>query len=245
MYYENTYRVEARDADPFNQCRPSSLLNILQEAATRAAIEGHTSRWEMAERYGCFWMLARLWYRLDKPLYWDDPVTVRTWHRPAKGVSLYRDFDLFRNGEPVGEAVTTWVLAGLEGRKLLPMNQADELKGTDGGELCKALRLRKIRLPAQLSAGEARTLYYSECDVNGHVNNVHYADFACDAIHLEREGEGKFVSSLQLSFLKECRPGETITLSTGQEDGVWYVLGSGGANEERFRAALTLKELPL
>ena len=64
MYYENTYRVGARDVDPFNQCRPSSMMDFLQEAATEAAVELHVSREEMVARYHVFWMLARIWYRL-------------------------------------------------------------------------------------------------------------------------------------------------------------------------------------
>ena len=50
MYYENTYRVGARDVDPFNQCRPSSMMDFLQEAATEAAVELHVSREEMVAR---------------------------------------------------------------------------------------------------------------------------------------------------------------------------------------------------
>ena len=244
MYYEQTFRVEARDTDLFNQCRPSSLLNFLQEAATRHAIELHVSRWEMAERYNCFWMMARIWYRLDKPLYWDDELTVRTFHRGNKGIAMYRDFDLYRNGELIGEAVSTWVLADLDSRKLLKLSEVAEIDGTTGGELCKSISLHKIRMPAGLESREDRLLHYSDCDVNGHVNNVRYADFACDAIRLDREGEGKFVSTLQISFLKECRPGEALTLSAASEDGAWYVKGSDGGGSDRFSAMLKLENLP-
>lgn len=101
MYYENTYRVGARDVDPFNQCRPSSMMDFLQEAATEAAVELHVSREEMVARYHVFWMLARIWYRLDRPVCWDERVTIRTWHRGSRGASMYRDFDLLMDGKPI------------------------------------------------------------------------------------------------------------------------------------------------
>ena len=244
MYYEETYRVQARDADPFDQCRPSSLLNFLQEAATRHAIELHVSRQEMLERYSCFWMMARLWYRLDKPVYWDDALTVRTFHRGNKGIAMYRDFDLYRDGERVGEAVSTWVLADLDSRKLLKLSQVAEVENTTGGGLCKSISLHKIRMPGEMEPKENRLLHYSDCDVNGHVNNVRYADFACDAVRLDREGAGKFVSELQISFLKECRPGEIIALSAAREEDTWYVRGSDGTGGERFGVSLKLENLP-
>lgn len=244
MFYEGTYRVGARDTDPFNQCRPSSVLNFLQEAATQAAGELGVSRDEIVSKYGCFWMLVRIWYRLDKPLYWDEELTVRTWHRGGKGVSMYRDFDLYRNGELIGEAVSTWVLADLESHKLKRLADVDEFKLTTGGDLCKSIQLHKVRVPEQMEPTEERLLHYSDCDVNGHVNNVRYADFACDAVRLDREGAGRFVSSFHISYLRECRPGEVITLSAAREGGTWYARGVDNTGAGRFEAALTLENIP-
>lgn len=243
MIYEKTCRVGARDTDPFHQCRPSSIMDFLQEAATEAAVELHISREEMIRRYHSFWMLARIWYRLDQPIYWNDAITVRTWHRGGKGVSMYRDFDLLRNGEPVGEAVSLWVLADVDTRKLARLSHVGEFSGTSGGECCKEKRLTKLRVPVSLKPAGERLIRYSDADVNGHANNVRYADFACDALELQQLGAGRFVSSVRLGYLKECVPGETIRLSAGQEDGTWYVQGDGGEAGVRFDAALTLSPL--
>ena len=54
-YYDYHYKVNTRDTDPFNQCRPSAMLGLLQEAATEAAIALHVSREETLEKYHCFW----------------------------------------------------------------------------------------------------------------------------------------------------------------------------------------------
>ena len=132
MYFTYEYTIDSRDTDPFNQCRPSALLGLLQEAATEAAVALHVSREETLERYNCFWMLARMWYRLERPLHWNETVTVKTWHRGGKGASTYRDYDLYVDGVYVGEAVSTWVLADLETHKLLRLSKVPEFTGTDG-----------------------------------------------------------------------------------------------------------------
>lgn len=243
VFYERSFRVDSRDVDPFNQCRPSALLGYLQEAATEAACALHVSREEMIDKYHVFWMLARMWYRLDRPLFWDDTVTIRTWHRGDKGASMYRDFDLFRDGERVGEAVSVWVLADLDTHKLFRLSNVEEFAGTDGGELCKDKRLTGLRMPEGLTLAEHRTLHYSDADINGHVNNVRYADFACDALHLERLDGRQYVSQLQLCYLAECRPGEAIDLLTGQSEGRQLVQGMGEEGKIRFDAALTLDNL--
>ena len=81
MYYEKEYLVDSRDIDPWYHCRPSGLLGALQEAAVEAAFALHVSRDETMAKYHCFWMLVRMWYRLNRPLSWGDQVTIRTWHR--------------------------------------------------------------------------------------------------------------------------------------------------------------------
>lgn len=242
MYYEDTYLVGARDTDPFHCCRASSVLNFLQEAATQAAAELHVSRHEIVEKYNCFWMLVRMWYRLDRPLRWNERLTVRTWHRGGKGVSMYRDFDLYCNGEHIGEAVSTWVLADLDTHRLKRLSEIGEFQLTTGGDLCKSIMLHRNHMPEEMRQVEQRLLHYSDCDVNGHVNNVRYADFACDAIEMEKVGEGKFVSSLQISYLHECMPGETVVLSVGQDKDAHCVRGTDGDGNDRFEVTMNLKQ---
>lgn len=243
MHSEYIYRVGARDTDLFGQCRPSAVMDILQEAATSAASQLHLSREETIERFHAFWMLARIWYRLDAPILWEDTITVRTWHRGGKGASMYRDFDLYRDGVRIGEAVSVWVLADLDTHRLFRFSNAPEFTRTTGGDLCKTKTLSKLHMPGQLSPAASRDMHYSDCDVNGHVNNVRYADLTCDVLDLQTRGKGQYVSSLQLGYLKECKAGETLRLSTGQVDGIWYVRGDGPDGVPRFDAALELSPI--
>ncbi len=240
VFYEKTYTVGTRDVDPFGYCRPSALLGILQEAATAAAEAIHISRQDIVPRYHAFWMLARIWYRLDRPLRWGEEVAVKTWHRGGKGAAMYRDFDLTVAGERVGEAVSSWVMANVDTHKLLRLSDISEFAGTEGGELCKDKLLNKLRLPEELAPAGRRHLYYSDADINGHVNNARYADFACDALGMEALGRENVVSSLQLGYLAECLPGEELALLTVEREGVGYVRGTDAQGKHRFEAALTL-----
>ncbi len=242
-FYEMELLVGAGEAGLGLQCRPSGVLSLLQEAATQAACRLNASGPEMLEKYNALWMVTRMWYRLDRPLMWNDRVTIRTWHRGARAAAFYRDFDLFVEGRSVGEAVSVWVLVDAGPRKLLRLSDVSELAGSGGGELCKEKRLTGIRMPGELSPAEERTFRYSDIDCNGHVNNVRYADAAADALHLERRLDGAFVSSLQIDFLHECMAGETLLLETAQQGEELYVQGRDGEHKRRFDAVLTLDKL--
>lgn len=244
VFYENTFRVGAGEAGLYYQCRPSGVLSILQEAATQAACDIHISGPEMMERYNAIWMVARMWYRLERPLMWDDRVTVRTWHRADKGVSFYRDFDLLVNGEPVGEAVSIWVLADVESRRLLRISKLMAVEPTGGGELCKTRTLSKLRMPEHMELMDRRRFHYSDTDINGHVNNVRYADMIADAARLEEHLEGQFVSSLQVGYLKECLAGESLDIYAGWQGDECCVHGADGDGQSRFDGLLAVSPLP-
>ena len=238
VWYEYKTGVDSRDADGQGNCRPSALLGHLQEAATLAAEEGGFGRQRMMEEYRAFWMLARMWFRLERPLRWGEELTVQTWHRGGTSAAMYRDFDLLAGGRPAGEAVSLWVLAGADSRRLLRLDSVGLLAGTDGGARCKKKKLLKLPAPKELRSAGQRRMRYSDTDMNGHVNNTRYADFACDAIGMEDLPEGRFLQEMQLGYLAECRVKEELTLLTGQEERGLYVQGRDGAGKSRFETCM-------
>ncbi len=242
---EDTYLIATRDTDLCGHSRPSALLGHLQEAATQGAAAIGLSHEACLANYNAFWMVTRVRYRLTRPIRWGEELTVRTWHRGGKAAMAYREFQLVGGDEEGGRALSIWVLADWDSRKLVRLSAVEEFRETTGGSLCTGETLQKVRVPAGERPAGLRRLNYSDTDINGHINNSRYADFACDALELERLGAGRFVSSLQVDFVRECRAGDVIALATAQgEDGEWYVTGRGEAGETRFDARVTLEEEP-
>ena len=221
QFFEYEMTVDSRDVDGWGRCRPSAVLGYLQEAATLAAEDGGFGR-EKTLEYHAFWMLARIWFRLDRPLRWEEKVTV--------------------GGVPVGEAVSDWVLAGVEDRKLLRLSQMRELEGTEGGGLCKQLTLSKLRMPGEMEERDRRRMGYSDTDINGHVNNTRYADFVCDALRLEGLPRSRFLSDLQIGYTAESRAGDVLTLEVGEQGGQHFVKGVDEAGKTHFEAAAKFGE---
>lgn len=240
VWYEFKTRIDTRDVDGQCHCRPSALLGYLQEAATLAAESRGFGRKVLMEGYGAFWMLARIWYRLDRPLRWGEELTIHTWHRGGKGASMYRDFDLFVGEEAVGEAVSLWVLVRMEDRKMLRLSQVTELEGTGGGERNKDIQLAKLRMPEEMELAERRLMHYSDTDINGHVNNTRYADFACDAIRADLRPEGAYIAGMQIGYHAECRPGEQICILSARQGEERLVRGVDETGKIRFDTQLIL-----
>ncbi len=244
-FYEWKVTVDSRDVDGSGFCKASALLGYLQEAATQASIHGGFSREATLEAYGGFWMLTRMRYRLERPLRWSEELTIRTWHRGGRGASLYRDYDIFADGQRVGECVSQWVLASLADRRLIRLSTVTHLEGTDGGALCKTETLRKLRMPETMEQAAGRHMNYSDTDINGHVNNTRYADFACDVIGVRGPEKGEYVAEMQIDYQAECRAGEELTLLRGQGGEALFVQGMDDEGKSRFEASMILdKVLP-
>ena len=243
--YNKTVIINSRDVDGTGQCKASALLGYLQDASAEHTAVCGCGRKEMVERYNVFWMLTRIQVELVRPIHWLDQLTIRTGHRGGKGILLYRDYELLVDGREVGYACALWVLSDLNTRKLLNVSQTPipQLSDFAGGLEPKIRKLTALHPPKDMTLAEVRTMRYSDTDVNGHVNNVRYVDFLCDALHMERLGPSRFVSSLQVGYLAECMAGETIELYTGQAGGLWYVHGADQAGKSRFDSAVELAEL--
>ena len=243
QFYEHRLPVDSRDVDGRGQCKASALLGHLQEAATRAAEAGGFGREPLLRGYHAFWMLTRIWFCLRRPLGWGEELTITTWHRGGRSAVMYRDFDLQVGEELVGEAVSAWVLADLDSRKLLRLGGVPELEGTDGGARCKDRTLNKLRLPAQFTPAERRLMRYSDTDINGHVNNTRYADFACDAVRMDRMERGVFLQAMQIGYLAECMPGEELTMLTGRQGDAVFVRGMDAGGKSRYDAAMNFGQV--
>ncbi len=92
----------------------------------------------------------------------------------------------------MGESVSIWVLA--RGRPEDDTTGRDQgADGHSGGELCKTMTLTKLHLRREVEPASPR-MQYSDTDINGHVNNSRYADFACDVLEMQDLEPDHFLS---------------------------------------------------
>ena len=240
--FEKTFTIRSTEVDAASNCRPSALLGFFQELATDHAEDLDITRDYLVENYHAVWLLARVWFRLKRPLKMGETVTVRTWHRGPDKLFVYRDFDILAEGTLVGEGVSAWIVADLETRKMLRPSSIEHIAASPFPETVKELQLRPIRPPKERRAVYDKIVRWSDVDLNGHMNNTKYADAAMDAFTME-ELRGVFLSEMTLNYSLECAPGETITVSRAETEEGWYAEGTGGGTR-RFETLLNFSPEP-
>ena len=220
--YSQTFTVSAGQTDPWSRCRPSALLGMLQDTAAEASRVLGQDGPDLERLCGGHWILARLRWQLDRPLLRGQTVEVLTRFRGLQNALIYRDSVLVVQGEEVGSAVSAWVVGDVQTRKMLWPDQLPEAlrQKAEGGPA-----LKKLRLPQALPEAYVHVARYSDIDENGHVNNARYADFCCNALP-DQALETGWVRAMELGYLNECRQGQQIVISAGNENGLWAVRGT-------------------
>ena len=59
---------------------------------------------------------------------------------------------------------------------------------------------------------------------------------------MERNGKGKYIREIQISYISECRAGEELSMATAVEGEHLFARGIGPEGEVRFEYAMTLAD---
>lgn len=196
------YEVGEKGTLPFPQ-----VMNLFQDAATDHASILGVGLPQMLPR-GMSWFITRCHLKMSKYPVYGDTLRIRTWPKGRKKVFAYRDLELAINDEVIGVGSSIWCLIDLNTKKALapdrvlpPFAERDEdalvtnfpsIRSVDGSD--RELEFYPRR---------------SEIDLNRHVNNVAYMNWALETIP-DGSVEGYTPSEIQIFFKKEAKRGERI-----------------------------------
>ena len=238
--FTRTVTIPDNSSDIFGRCKPGALQDIMQETGNMHSEVLGLARDDLPG--SVVWVLAKALLRLSRPVERGDELTVSTWYRGNVGALVYRDNDMHMGGEHIAEAVTAWVMFDLERQRPIRPDIAEAAKLVYTPPTPKTILLGKAERPARVCGAGTRPVWYSDLDMNGHMNNIKYMDILCDAIKLEEHPKA-FLKSANLHYTGQTMPGQSITLEKGGlPDGRIYI--SGAADGKRvFEAAAELGAL--
>lgn len=235
--FSKTFELRTSDFDANKKMLPSNVLDLFQVVAG-----------EHANILGCgidtlmqsdlIWVLVRTKYTVIAQPKMFSTVRVKTWPLPPSRVGFQRDYLMeTEDGTPLIKASSDWVIINSKTRKIAPAGDVypkefnyTQDKNFDG-------RLSKI---ADFEAGESAltiTPGYSQLDMNGHVNNTKYANYAVDALNPTNEE----IVDFQIDYRKEVKCGETLNLYIAKDEKTATVKGVTDGGDVKFMAQMKIK----
>lgn len=239
--FSKQYHIDVINTDFEARLKPSYLFAFMQDAASMAAERLGFGHDRLIAEHGVVWVLTKVSAQIfDMPRAGDD-ITIETWHQTPGKITFDRDFlVLDASGRRIAAAASVWVLIDINSREPVRANVINFDSPVTRTERALDSRLGKIKAADAPEDSYTRQIGYSDIDLNGHVNNARYVDFALDCFPLERF-EGASLSAVEINYISEMKSGDTLTLRKSEDaQGAAVVEGySAWLDKIAFRAAVT------
>lgn len=206
--------VRASELDADGHAAPAALLDFLQEAAGAHAV---ALGWGIDDLAGdsLTWVLSRLRIQCGRLPAWRRRVSVTTWPSGTNGLYATRDYLVHdEDGTLVARGTSDWLVLDVVRRRPVRVPPAiAELVPPDRPRALPSLTDR-LAPPSRAVAGATFTVRRSDLDVNRHVNNVRYAEWALAAVPEALLGTHR-LAALELHFRAETTFGDAVVVTTG------------------------------
>lgn len=210
--YTEKHTIPCYDTDAAWRLKPSSFMNLAQEAAGRHAVYlGFGYDGLIAS--GTAWILSRVHVEFTDTPKWREDILLTTWHKGLNRLFFLRDFILTDNaGNEKVKATTSWLVLNLNTRRLVRDPKLME-DGTVCSENVIEIPADKVQMPKDVEAEFVmkHLVAYSDIDTNGHTNNAMYMQWAMDTVEYETASVCP-VKEFTINFNHETKAGDIVEL---------------------------------
>ena len=235
--FEKEFYLRTSDFDCRMQLQPAAVLDLFQDVAgEHARVLGIGRDAMMAEQL--IWVIVRVRYRVLRTPRQFDRVRVRTWPLPPKRSIFQREYKIMdEEGQPLVLGSSEWVVIHAERRRLMPVGDIYPLK--DGFLEEHSFEDGFPRLSDFDGEGErdVRLPHFTDLDMNGHVNNIKYANYIMDAVC---PAEDESVNEFLIEYHREVKGNAPLTLCQRREGKCISVKGVSECGERMFTSRILL-----
>jgi len=214
------YPIHSYEMDQQGRLSLVSAINYFQESAWRNAEALGLGFHELAAK-DRFWVLSRLYVEMYRYPIWGDEILLETWPKGMESLFALRDFRIkSTDGELLGAGASAWLI--IDGTTHRLQRVENVLNGEMPCYPHNAVEYKPAKIaPAATMTPQTRiTAGYTDIDVNAHVNNVSYLNWAVNYLPLEMDA--LTIRSFEINFLSEARLRSPIEILYGSDDeNVW------------------------
>jgi acyl-ACP thioesterase len=155
------------------------------------------------------WVLARQCWQLSEVVAMGDELRVQTWPSGIDRWAALRDFRIIKDDRPIGWSITSWFILDLATRR--PVRPNSILRSQFHAQTEHVAPVPIEPLPELAAPFDERefSVRYSDIDVNRHVTNASYVEWALEMVD-QPTWCGSRLSGLDVQYLAECELGSRV-----------------------------------
>jgi len=207
--YSESYKIRSDEIHPNGKASLQTVCNLFQEAAGNHALQLNFDITQLKDR-NLTWVLYRLNAQMQRYPEWRETVTVQTWPSRGDRLRAYRDYRLLdADDNELGHGLSYWLMIDLDSRRPVRMPQEVIDMGVKGVEHVIPVRTDRLKAPKEVERKRPFSVRRSDLDVNRHVNNVKYIEWALEAVP-EAVYQNREVQEIDIQFEAESHYGDEI-----------------------------------
>lgn len=208
--YREEIKVKYSEMDYNQALKPFSLLNYLQDIASKNA-EDLGFGYSFITPKNIAWFLLKYHMEFEEYPINVENLTLKTQPRGYQKLFAYRDFEFWEGEKLLGRIASIWSLVDITSRNLIPINIG--LENNPGMPPYEKkeddLSFEKIKPPTKIDAEKEFEVRYNDIDVNKHANNGNYIIWAFEPLSFEFKSTHK-IKTLDMIYKKEIKLGEKL-----------------------------------
>lgn len=238
------YKVQFDAIDFTGKMTINGLCSYMQLIAANHASLLDFNYYKNSETPEYYWIISKVKYVMNEYPKWEDKIAIETYPGGYKKLYAVRLFDIYNaSGKKIGYIIGDYLL--MDAAKMRPAR----IKGNTGALAFlnfpfEGESLAKLQIPEEVLKVEKRKAYYSEMDLNEHMNNAHYIKWVVDMLPMElfRTHE---ISTFEINYNTSVTYGIEVNVVLSQNDRGDYVVYGNSVDDtiNYFVAEVGLRKL--
>ena len=213
--------VTYQESDFLGHYRLSCLFSTMADLATKNAWQTNIWNASMQDKYG--WILVKQTVQLERPVQSHETITLTSRAGNATHVQFTRYYDFYDASKIcIGGAYSIWTFIDIHKRRIIKPKSVGITIPTMKEYQHAVEQYEPVEEDLPSTCVMQRKVSYSDLDINQHMNNYRYIEWAMDALPTDLL-ETYHLSSISTFYQKEMVAGTIANILFGRKGNQWKI----------------------
>lgn len=212
------YIIGLNDVNLSNKIKNKSILKVLENGGGMHS-ESVGYGLNNMEKTNISWILLAWKVKvISRPKY-NEEIKINTWARSFSRISTYRDFEVYdEQGNLCIIATSKWTSINIkEGKLTEPTQEIIDAYQCEEKNVFEDGNIAKLKEPAQFESKTEYVISRRDIDINNHVHNLYYLDYAYEALP-EEVYRAEECNNIEIMYKKQVQLNAHIICNYTREE---------------------------
>lgn len=214
-YHTHSIAVHSYDIDFNKRLNVFSLFNYFQEIAWEHAAILHFGLEDLSKQ-SLFWVLSRVRVEIERLPMWSEQIKLVTYPRGVDGLFALRDYEIYdSNDHRIISGSSSWLILNAQTRRPVRLPDLDLSFISNDRKAISANASKIADVTSSPMSIDRLTVKPSDFDVNFHVNNARYIEWAYNSFGFNHHKEN-VLKTVEVNFLAEGKESNCLSIERFQ-----------------------------